>query len=56
MKVPASAAATCAPSTSGGSAIEPMVTMIPSTAATMPKAGRPSLIVVTELAICSISA
>jgi hypothetical protein len=56
MKVPASAAATWLPSTSGGSAIEPIVTMIPSTAATIPNAGRPSLIVVTEPAICSISA
>ena len=42
MKVPTKAPPIIPPNTSGGSVIEPMVLMTPSTAATMPSAGRPS--------------
>ena len=37
------------PSTSGGSVIAPMVLMTPSTAATMPSAGKPSAMVCSAI-------
>ena len=56
MKVPTSAPPMRWPSTAGGSVIEPMVWMTPSTAATMPSAGRPSAMVCTAstTAACSV--
>ncbi len=44
MKVPTSAPPMRWPSTAGGSVIEPMVWMTPSTAATMPSAGKASAV------------